>query len=80
MTWKKPVKLAITIDSFDPKNVEDTQDVNGNHGNSFIRVEMLSISLIAKIFEGSNIDELMQRMFAHVKTQVENLWMPKSGF
>ena len=52
--------------------MEDTQDVNGNHGNSFIRVEMLSISLIAKIFEGSNIDELMQRMFAHIKTQIES--------
>ena len=74
MTWKKPVKLTITIDPLDPKNVEDTQDVNGNHnGNSFSRVEMLSISLKAKIFEGSNVDELMQRMFAHIKTQVENL-------
>ena len=36
-------------------------------------------SRMTQFFEGSNIEEEMQRMFAHFKTQVENLPMPE-GF
>ena len=72
ITWKKPVDLAITVDPLDPKNVEDTQDVNGNNGNNYIKVELLSMSLIEKFFKDRNIDELMQRIFVHIKTQIES--------
>ena len=43
-------------------------------------VEILFNSLITEFFEGSNMEELIQRMFAHVNTQVENLQIPESGF
>ena len=37
-------------------------------------------SLMTEFFEGSNSDELIERMFADIKTQVENSRMPESGF
>ena len=36
-------------------------------------------SRMTQFFEGSSIEEEMQRMFAHFQTQVENLPMPE-GF
>lgn len=36
--------------------------------------------VITKFFEGSNIEELMQLMFAYTKTQVEIPLAPESGF
>ena len=33
-----------------------------------------------EFFEGSDINELMQRMLAHMKMQVENPRMSESGF
>ena len=41
---------------------------------------MLFDSLMTEFFEGSNTAVLIQRMFEHVKTQVENPWMPEIGF
>ena len=37
-------------------------------------------SLMSEFFEGSDINHLIQRMIAHIKTQVENPRMPESGF
>ena len=37
-------------------------------------------SLMAEFFHASDINDLTQRMFAHIKTQVENSKMPESGF
>ena len=37
-------------------------------------------SLMTEFFEGSNTAEVIQRMFEHIKTQVENPQMPESGF
>ena len=37
-------------------------------------------SLMTEFFEGSDINDLIQRMLAHIKTQVENPRMPESGF
>ena len=37
-------------------------------------------SLMTKVFEGSDINDLIQRMLAYIKTQVENPRMPESGF
>ena len=41
---------------------------------------MLFNSLMMDFSEGSNSKKLMQCMFAHIKTQVENPQMPESGF
>ena len=75
--WKKPVKLAITLD---PEDVEGVQGIRGNTGDDYIRVEMSFNSLMIEFFEGSDINDLIQRMFAYIKTQVENPQMPESGF
>ena len=37
-------------------------------------------SQMTEFFEGSEINDLIQRMLAHIKTQVENPLMPESGF
>ena len=36
-------------------------------------------SLMTEFFEVSNMEELIKRMFAYIKTQVENPRIPKSG-
>ena len=33
-----------------------------------------------EIFQGSNIDEILEKMFTYIKTQIENPALPKSGF
>ena len=75
--WKKPVKLANTLD---PEDVEGAQDIRGNTSDNYTRVEMPFSSLMTEFFEGSHIYDLIQRMFAHIKTQAENPRMPESGF
>ena len=35
---------------------------------------------MTEVFQGSNIEELLQNMFAYIKTQIENPKLPKSGF
>ena len=35
---------------------------------------------MTEFFQGSDINDLIQLMLAHIKTQVENLGMPESGF
>ena len=49
--------------------IEGAQDVVGNAGRNYIRLET---TLMTKIFEGTDIDELIQQIFEHIKTQVEN--------
>ena len=75
--WKKLVKLAITLDTED---VEGAQDIRGNTSDNYTRVEMPFTSLMTEFFEGSDINDLIQRMLAHIKTQGENPRMPVSGF
>ena len=37
-------------------------------------------SLFTEFFEGSDKEELIQRIFTHIRTQVKNPQMPESGF
>ena len=67
--WEKSVKLAITLD---PEDVEGDRDIGGTNGDNYIRVEMTFNSLMPEFFEDSDIDGLIQRMFTHIKMQVEN--------
>ena len=75
--WKKSVISFITLD---PEAVNDAQDVGDNIGNKYIRIDMPFNNLMTKFLEGSYNEELIQRMFAHIKTQVENPRMPEGGF
>ena len=64
----------------DPEDVHDAQHVDNNTGNGVFKVEMPLNSLMTEICEGSNIEELTQFMFAHIKTIMESPHMPESGF
>ena len=48
--WKKPVKLAITLD---PEDVEGAQDTGGNTGDNYIKMKMPFNSLMTEFFEGN---------------------------
>ena len=76
--WKKPIMPLIELDPEDAKNAQELDD--GITGDNYIRVEMPFNSLMTEFFEGSDINDLIQRMLAHIKTQVENPRMPESGF
>ena len=67
--WKKPVKLAITLD---PVDVEGAQEIGGNTSDNYTRAEMPFNSQMIEFFKGSDINDLTQRMFAYIKIQVEN--------
>ena len=45
-----------------------------------IIVEKVFNSKMTEVFQGSNIEELLQNMFAYIKTQIGNPKLPKSGF
>ena len=49
-------------------------------GDNYIRVKMPFNSLMAEFFEGSDTNDLRQRMLAYIKTQTENLKFPESVF
>ena len=67
--WKKPVKLTITLD---PEDIEGVQDTGGNTGDNYISVEMPFNSLMTGFLEGSDINDLIQCIFAYIKKQAEN--------
>ena len=64
------------------KQTEDNTDLttHENEEVGYTRVEMPFNSLMTELFEGSDINDLIQHMFAYIKTQVENPRMPESGF
>ena len=76
--WKKPIKPLIELDPEDEKNAQDLDD--SRTSDNYIRVEMPFNSLMTEFFESDDINDLIQRMFAYIKTQAENPRMPESGF
>ena len=72
--WKKPVKLAITLD---PEDVQGVQDIGGNTSDNYIRVEMPFNSMMTEFFEGSDINNLIQLIFASIKTQFFIIFLQK---
>ena len=59
-------------------NTDLTTDENEEDG--YTRMEMAFNSPMTEFFEGSNINVLIERMFAHIKIQIENPRMPGAGF
>ena len=45
-----------------------------------IIVEKAFNSKMMEIFQGSDIEEILERIFAYIKTGIENPALPKSGF
>ena len=60
---------------FDPEDAKNAQELDGITGDNYIRVITTT-----EFFEGSDINDLIQHILAHIKTQVENPRMPESGF
>ena len=60
------------------KQTENNTDLtpHKNQRDNYTRVEMPFNSLMTEVFKGSDINDLIQRMTAHIKTQVENCRMP----
>ena len=63
----------------DPKDAKNGQKLDDGTGDNYIRVKMPLNSLMTEFFEGSDINNLIQRMLAHIKTQTENPKFPESG-
>ena len=51
-----------------------------NEEDGYSRVEMAFNSPMTEFSEDSDINDLIKRMLAHIKTQIENSRMPESGF
>ena len=64
----------------DPEDEKNSQDVDASTGDNYIRVEIPFNSLMTEFLEVSDVNDLIQRMLAHIKTQVENPRMPETGF
>ena len=45
-----------------------------------IKVDKPFNSKMTEVFQGSNVEEILKGMFAHIKTQTEHPALPKSGF
>ena len=75
--WKKSI---MPLTELDPEDAKNAQDMDGITGNNYIRHEMPFNSLMTEFLGGNDISDLIQRMLAHIKTQVENPRMPGSGF
>ena len=70
VVWKKPMEPLIELD---PENLEDAQKLDAaKTGDNYIRVKMPFNSLMTEFFEGSDTNDLIQRMLPHIKAQVEN--------
>ena len=75
--WKKPIESFIELDTEDAKNAQELDD---GTGDNYIKVEMTFNSLMPEFFEGCDINNLIQPILPHIKTQTENPKFPESGF
>ena len=60
---KTPVNLAITLD---PKVVDDAKDIGGNTGDNYINLKLQFNYLMVEIYEGRDIDKLIQLCISNV--------------
>ena len=76
--WKKQEEIAIQLD---PEEIQKLGISEGQAPGVYdIIVEKVFNNKMTEVFQGSNIEELLQNMFAYIKTQIENPKLPKSGF
>ena len=63
--WKKPIEPLIELDPEDAKNAQDLDD--GITSDNYIRVELTFNNLMTKLFQGSDNNDLMERILAYIK-------------
>ena len=80
--WKKKERLLIQLDDDDMEGWSDSQKQTWleSDGSYETKVDKVFNSAMTEIFRGSNVEDLLSVMFAHIKTQVEHPALPKSGF
>ena len=76
--WKKRIMPLIELDPEDAKNAQDLDD--GITGDNYIRVEMSFNSLMTEFFEGSDINDLIERMLAYIRIKTGNPKFLESSF
>ena len=76
--WKKPIKLLIKL----PEGVKNAQDLDdGTAGDIYYeKIQMPFNSVMIEFFDATDINYLIERMLAYIKTQTENPKFPESGF
>ena len=78
-SMKKPIKLLIKLGPGDAKNAQDLDD--GTAGDIHCeKIEMPFNSLMAEFFDTSDINDLIERMLAYIKSQTGNSKFSDSGF
>ena len=75
--WKKSIKQLIELD---PEDLKDAQDMDDGIIDNYVRVEMPFKSLMTEFFQGSDNNDLLQRMLAYIKIQTENPKFPETDF
>ena len=68
--WVKWRKQQGSVIQLTPEKSENAKDVT----------EKVFNSKMIKIFQNSNIDEILKQVFTHIKTQIKNPALSKSGF
>ena len=61
-----------------PEEFKEAEDIPGE-GHEIV-VDKPFNSKMTEIFQGSNIEETLEQMFAYIKTEIENHALPESGF
>lgn len=61
------MKSGLTLDT---RDFEFVQDIRNKTGDNYTKVEIPFNSMMKEFFEASNIEELIQRMFPHIRRQV----------
>ena len=80
--WKKEENLLIQLDDEDIAgwSKEEKQRLRESDGTFETKVEKVFNSKMVEVFQGSDVEEILQGMFAYIKTQIEHPALPKSGF
>ena len=63
--WKKPIMSLFELDPEDAKNALDLDD--GITSDNYIRLEMPFNSIMTQLFQGSDNNDLTERMLAYIK-------------
>ena len=76
------IKKTLKGDVENHKQTGDNTDLTPykNKGDHYNRMDMPFNSLMTDFFESNDINDLIQRMLAHIKMQTENPRMPESSF
>lgn len=73
--------MVIQLDSREMEELGEDDDDDENQSKFYnIFVENPFNSKMMEVFQGSNIEKILQNLFAHIKTQIENPALEESGF